>query len=148
MAQQNNDTPELDEKIFGKIEDLGDAGEALMDDGDFAKAAEKFAAAFALIPEPFQDWEASIWLLTSLAESYFLDERYKLAQETFLKALECPDAEDSPPILLRLGQCALELGDKDQAADYLRQAYEAEGDELFEDEDPKYYEFLNKVAEL
>lgn len=145
---QIDDTPELDEKTFTRIEDLGDAGENALDDGDFAKAAEKFAAAFALIPEPFQDWEASIWLLTSLGESHFLNEKYDAARDAFLKALECPDTEDSPPILLRLGQIYFELGDRENATDYLRQAYEAEGDELFEDEDDKYIEFLNTVAEL
>lgn len=142
------ETPELDEKTFDKIEELADAGEVLLDEGEFVKAADKFKAAFAMIPEPFQDWEASIWLLTSLGESYFLAEDYKNAKDAFSKAAECPDAEDSPPIFLRLGQIEFELGNKDAAGDLLLRAYEAEGAELFEEEDEKYFEFLNLVYEL
>ncbi len=63
-------------------------------------------------------------------------------------ALECPDAEDSPPILLRLGQSEFELDNKEAAAELLLRAYEAEGEELFDEEDEKYLEYLNRVYEL
>ena len=44
----------------------------------------------------------------------------------------------NPFVWLRLGQSAFELGNAKQATDALLSAYMLEGDEIFEDEDPKY----------
>lgn len=139
---------ELDDAVFNRIDVLADAGEALLDEGNYAAAAEKFAEAMTHVPEPFQDWEISIWLLTALGESWFLAKNYDAAFEAFSKATECPDAEDSPPVLLRLGQIEFERGNKEQAAALMLRAYEAEGEEIFEDEDGKYLEYLHRVYEL
>lgn len=139
---------ELDDATFEKIDTFADEGEKLLDEGKFAEAAEKFEAAFKLVPQPFQDWEISIWLLTALGESYFLADNFEKAKEIFTKALECPDATDSPPIHLRLGQVEFELDNKEVAAELLLRAYEAEGEELFDDEDEKYLDYLNRVYEL
>lgn len=144
----NDPREELDEATFNTIDSLADEGEQLLDEGEFAKAAAKFDEAFKLVPEPFQDWEISIWLLTALGESYFLAENYEKSREIFNKALECPDAEDSPPIFLRLGQIEFELDNKEKAAELMLQAYEAEGPELFDEEDEKYLEYLTRVYEL
>lgn len=146
--QANAPRDELDDATFNKIDALADTGEQLLDAGKFAEAAEKFQEAFRLVPEPFQDWEISIWLLTALGESYFLADEWKKSHEIFSKALECPDASDSPPILLRLGQCLYEMDDKEQGAELMLRAYESEGEEIFEDEDEKYLDYLNRVYEL
>ncbi|MDB5478307.1 MAG: hypothetical protein JWM96_802 [Alphaproteobacteria bacterium] len=150
LDEDDTDLPreEMDQLTFDQIDQLGDAGNDLLDDGAYEAAAAKFETAFALVPQPFQDWEVSIWLLASLGESYFLMDDFAKAREAFSKALECPDAEDSPPILLRMGQCEYELGNKDAAAERLMDAYMGEGRELFADEDEKYYDYLNSVYEL
>ena len=47
------------------------------------------------------------------------------------------------PILhLRLGQCALELGDITKAKDELTRAYMGAGKDIFQDEPPKYFALL------
>lgn len=56
--------------------------------------------------------------------------------------MHCPGAIGNPFLHLRLGQCQLELGNNDQAADELTRAYMAEGTTIFQDEDPKYLAFL------
>jgi hypothetical protein len=58
---------------------------------------------------------------------------------------ELPDdvcATGNPFLHLRLGQCRFELGDLDRAADELARAYMGDGEDVFEDEAPKYLAFL------
>lgn len=55
---------------------------------------------------------------------------------------------DNPLIWLRFGQAAFELGDLDGAANGLMSAYMLMGPELFEDEEPKYLQFLASRANL
>ena len=49
---------------------------------------------------------------------------------------------------LRLGQVCYEVGELDRAANELTLAYMAEGRELFEDDDPRYWEFLRSRIRL
>ena len=46
--------------------------------------------------------------------------------------------------MLRLGQCAYELG-KQEAAEYLMRAYMLAGEEIFEDEDEKYFNLIRPL---
>jgi hypothetical protein len=53
----------------------------------------------------------------------------------------------NPFLRLRLGQALYELGDEQEAANWLVPAYLSEGPALFEDDDPKYLEFFcSKLA--
>lgn len=63
-------------------------------------------------------------------------------------AVTGPDGLGNPFIHLRLGQCALELGDEDQAKDELIRAYMGDGPGIFEEEEPKYFEFLKRFADI
>ena len=58
------------------------------------------------------------------------------------------DGISNPFILLRLGQCAFELGKKDLATENLLRAYMLEGKEIFEEDDKKYFEFLKSNVDL
>jgi len=53
-----------------------------------------------------------------------------------------PGGLGNPFIHLRLGQCALEEGHLDEAAEHLARAYMLEGAEILAEDDPKYFEFL------
>ncbi len=48
----------------------------------------------------------------------------------------------NPAVHLRLGEVYFELENFEKAADELARAYMAEGKDVFEDEDPKYFAFL------
>ncbi len=48
----------------------------------------------------------------------------------------------NPFILLRLGQTYFELGNMKKAADELVRAYMGVGTEIFEGEDPKYFDLV------
>ncbi|MFB3892000.1 MAG: hypothetical protein ACE15C_08250, partial [Phycisphaerae bacterium] len=45
-------------------------------------------------------------------------------------------------LVLGLGECSYELGDLDAAGDELARAYLGGGAELFDKQDPKYFEYL------
>jgi len=56
--------------------------------------------------------------------------------------MNCPDAVGNPFLHLRLGQCQDEMGDVARAADELARPCLLGGPELFDEDDPKYLEFI------
>ena len=57
----------------------------------------------------------------------------------------------NPFIMLRLGECCLEIGDEKNALEYLLRAYMFEGEEIFAPDDEgedKYFEFLRTHIDL
>lgn len=54
----------------------------------------------------------------------------------------------NPFIMLRLGQNAYEIGNKNIAIEYLLRAYMLEGTEIFEENDDKYFKFLKSNIDL
>ncbi|KVH35173.1 hypothetical protein WT01_21560 [Burkholderia cepacia] len=138
---------ELDNELYERIGALSDAGDALMEDGDYEGALAKFRAGFDLLPEPKTNWEAGTWLMAAIGDANFLQEDYAAGCDNLGQAMHFPNAIGNPFLHLRLGQCQFELGNLDRAADELMRAYMAGGPELFEDEDPRYLRFLATRAE-
>jgi hypothetical protein len=62
--------------------------------------------------------------------------------------MTCPGGLGNPFLHLRFGQILFESGDHDLAADELIRAYMGAGDEIFENEDPKYLNFLKTRAKI
>lgn len=62
--------------------------------------------------------------------------------------MTCPDAIGNPFLHLRLGQALYERGETDRAADELMRAYMGAGDEIFGNDEPKYFVFLKNCAAL
>lgn len=93
---------ELDAQLHQQIVTLSKAGDQYMEQGDCASAVAKFRAAFELVPEPFENWEASIWLLTSLGEAYYSEGEYLKAHAALAKVMHVPGAIGNPLIHLRL----------------------------------------------
>jgi tetratricopeptide (TPR) repeat protein len=139
---------ELDDKIYQHILQLSKAGDEYMEQGDYAKAVNQFRTAFELIPAPYQEWEASLWLLTSLGEAYYFDGEYPQAHAALAKAMHVPGALGNPLVHLRLGEVQFELNNMERAADELLRAYMGGGEEIFEDEEEKYFSFLKQTVVL
>ena len=99
-------------------------------------------AAFDALPEPQTQFEAATWLLGSIGDANFQIADFEAGRDNLANAMHCPGAIGNPFLHLRLGQCQLELGDEDRAADELTRAYMGAGHEIFEEEDPKYFTFL------
>jgi len=132
----------LDDAIGKQIDDLCEAGNDLVDGDRFDEAIESFRTAAELIPEPKENWEASMWVYTAIGETQFFKEEYSEAVESLQFATICPDGLGNPLVHLRLGQSHFELSNLDKAADEFTRAYMGAGEEIFEDEDPKYLAFL------
>jgi tetratricopeptide (TPR) repeat protein len=133
---------ELPDDTNQKIQKLSAEGDELAASGRFEDALKAYWAAWDLLPEPQTDWEAATWLLAAIGDANFLGGDYNAGRENLSMAMHCPGAPGNPFLHLRLGQCQLELGNQDRAADELARAYMAEGHELFRNEDPKYLAFL------
>lgn len=135
---------ELDDITYDKITALTDKGNSLMETGDFKQALSVFETAFTLIPQPKEEWEVTSWVYAAIGDAYFFMENYTLALNAFMSAMTCLDDFSNPFIPLRIGQCFYETGQLDKGKEYLLRAYMLEGDELFEEEDVKYLNFLKK----
>jgi tetratricopeptide (TPR) repeat protein len=133
---------ELDSVLHAKLRDLCAEGDRLADEGKYDQAIAAYSQAWKLIPEPATDWHASTWILAAIGDASFRGGYYTSAMQAFEYAMRCPDAIGNPFLHLRLGQCYLEKGVPDSAADQLTRAYMAEGKQIFESEDEKYFEFL------
>jgi tetratricopeptide (TPR) repeat protein len=139
---------ELDDKTYARIEALCDEGDALADGEQFADALKRYWEAFDLIPEPKHEWEATLWVLGAIGDANFLNKDYTAARDNLANAMHCPGAIGNPFLHLRLGQSQFELGDLDRAADELTRAYAVAGDEIFESEDRKYFDFLKTRIDI
>ena len=133
---------ELPEHLHEQISLLCKEGDAFSEQGDYENALSRYREAWALVPEPKINWEASTWILAAAGEVYFLQQNYEKALNSFLRAVQGLGGLGCPYIHLRLGQLHYERGDMDVAADELTRAYMSAGDEIFSQEDPKYFAFI------
>lgn len=120
------------------IQALLDEGDKLFDKGRFDAALAKYQEARTLLPSDVERWEASTWVLAAVGDACFQLADFAAGQQALSLARTCPEGSDNPFILLRLGQCELELGQGEAARTTLLRAHQAGGEEVFEDEDPKY----------
>lgn len=114
-----------------------------MEENDYEAARDVYRAAADLIPEPKGDWDASTWIYTAIGDTLYFEQNYPEALTAFQEAVMSPDGLGNGYIHLRLRQCQFELGNLTRAADELTRAYMAKGAEFFDDEPPKYFEFLS-----
>ena len=130
------------DEIFDRIETLCEQGEAHLENGQTRTALQKFKKAFKLLPAPQKSYPTGTWLLTMMGDIHFSMEKYSAAFQRFRDALEFPEGSSNPFVQLRLGQAALETNELALAKEHLQLAVDAEGLKIFEDENPKYLQFL------
>jgi tetratricopeptide (TPR) repeat protein len=130
---------ELDDAIHARITKLSSQGDDLVTKGKYEQALERYKEALSLIPEPLTKWEACTWLLTAIGETYFFNADFEKARDALQSAMHCPGGIGNPLIHLRLGQTQFELGNTGRAKDELARAYMGGGEDIFDDEDPKYF---------
>jgi len=139
---------ELSDKDYDRIEKLSEQGNNLVDEDDFEGAINKFRQALDIVPSPKENFEASLWLYSSIGDMYLFTEEYEEAKNNYFNALNCPDGQESRFVHLRLGETLYELGELEKALDHLLRAYISEGPEIFAEEEEKYFEFLKSRVEL
>ena len=77
-----------------------------------------------------------------MGETLFFQGDFAEAREALRAAMHCPGAIGNPYIHLRLGQAQFEMGNMKRATDELVRAYMGGGEEMFQDEDPKYFDLV------
>ncbi|HEX3552180.1 MAG TPA: tetratricopeptide repeat protein [Thermoanaerobaculia bacterium] len=135
---------ELDDGLYARIAALTERGDRECEAERFREAMADFRQALALIPEPQEEWEATTWVLTALGDCAFQLGDFAAAHGYLTRAVRGPNGLGNPFIHLRLGQAQHDLGNEARAKDELARAYMSGGPEIFEDEDPKYLEFLRR----
>lgn len=147
---------DLSAEVQAKMDELAQKGNQLEKQGRFTEAVQAWQAGLALIPEPQQFYGQTVWFLAAIGDVYFQQGEYALAHECFDKARGNMTGAGygNPFIMLRLGECCLEIGDEKNALEYLLRAYMFEGEEIFapdddgEDDGSKYFEFLRTHIDL
>lgn len=149
-------TEDLSAEVQAKMDELAQKGNRLENEGRLAEAVQVWQEGLALIPEPQQFYSQTVWFLAAIGDVYFQQGEYALAHECFDKARGNMTGAGygNPFVMLRLGECCLEIGDEKNALEYLLRAYMFEGREIFEpddegeDEGAKYFEFLRTHIDL
>ena len=134
-------TDELPAALHARITALCEAGDAAGDAGDHAAALRRYGEAWASLPSPPERWAAAVWIVSSIGDVRLARGETGPALAAFTDALAW-DGPGNPYLHLRRGQCLLDLGEPDGAADELCRAYMGGGEELFEGDDPRYFAFL------
>lgn len=135
----------LDDELYEKIQQLCEVGDELAEDEKYSKAIEKYTQALELLPEPKYIYEAASWIYTAIGDSLYLAEDFENATDNFQQALKCEGGLGNPFIVLRIGECFYELGNTQKAKEYLIQAYMIEGEDIFSEEDEKYFDLIKDM---
>jgi tetratricopeptide (TPR) repeat protein len=133
---------ELDDATHEQIKLFCAEGDSFASKKDYANAISCYSNAWDAIPSPKETWNASTWVLVALADCYFLAGAKEAALEAIQNAVQCPNAIGNPFIHLRYGQTLFDLGNYDLAAEELTRAYMGGGEEIFANDDVRYFQFL------
>jgi hypothetical protein len=137
--------PPLSQAIHADIDRLCALGDAEADLACFPQALGHYWAAWDLLPEPKISCQEATWILAAIGDVNFLGGDYVAGRDNLSTVMHCPGAIGIPFLHFRLGQCLLELGDAPGAADELGRAFHGGGAALFDDEDPKYRECVDRA---
>jgi len=137
---------EMDPATHARITAVCGDGDEFAAAGRYEEALGEYADAWALIPDPKENWNASTWVLAAIADACFLRGDFDETRKALEFAMHCPEALGNPFLHLRLGQALFEQGQLDRAADELMRAYMGAGADVFANDDPKYLAFLSSRA--
>jgi hypothetical protein len=128
------------------MNDALEESERLLGEGDLLtgdEALAKYQAAWAVLPEPKDEQEPAIRILGAIADCEFYRSRWDECRAAIQHVFRCGADLANSLLRLRLGQALYELGDQQEAANWLVPAYLSEGRALFAEDDPKYLVFLH-----
>ena len=123
-AGEEEEFDELTPEIRAKLDELAEKGNELEGAALYEEAIQVWKEALNLIPEPQQFYSESIWFLAAIGDVYFQQGQYEKAHDCFDKARGNLSGAGygNPFIMLRLGECCLEIGDEKNAVEYLLRA--------------------------
>lgn len=139
---------QLGKSYIEDIERICRAADDYVAEGNNDEAYRKYKEALDIIPEPKTAYETATWIFVSIGDLYFKTGRYDLAKEYFYEAKDCPNGVSNPYVLFRLGQSLVETNDEKDAKEFLLRAYMLVGDDIFWDEDEKYYNVIKEMIKI
>lgn len=139
---------ELPNEIYEEITLLCQHGDELANNNTLEEAKSRYISALKLLPDPVNDWEAATWIYVAIGDIHFKNGNYEKCFKCFYNAVQCPKGLGNPFIHLRLGQAYYELDDIDKAKDELARAYMGAGEDIFDEDDSKYFTFLKCHIEI
>ena len=127
------------------IDDIAEQGNMYFDRTEYAQAVSVWQKGLDMLAKPLNAQSEAVWFQTSIADAYFMLGDYRSAYSYLTDArTNLSGGGYNPFVMLRLGQCCLELG-MDDARQYLMRAYMSEGEEIFDGEDGKYLDAIKDL---
>lgn len=136
---------ELSDEDYNVITEALEKGDSLVEIGVLKEALKKYIEALENIPSPKNDYEIALHVYTALGDCYFNLEDYENSNNNYNEALKCPDGVSNGYVWLGLGESYYELQETNKANDALLSAYMLEGEELFDEEDSKYFDSIKSL---
>ncbi|MBX2876017.1 MAG: hypothetical protein KTR30_28105 [Saprospiraceae bacterium] len=132
----------LSHEVGDQLDALAQKGDAAFERGAYRNAIKTYQKGLDLIPEPQNQWEAKLWFTAAISDAYWFMENYQDALTYLDESLQVEGGHANPFIRLRRGQVLFELGQEEEAKAELIRGYKLGGEELFEDEDEKYWDLI------
>lgn len=134
-------------------EDPAEAVDRLLATGDEhfsagrpTEALASFGDAWNALPDPKEEQDAAVNVLAAIADCSFALRRWDDCRNAVQHAFHCGASTSDLFLRLRLGQSLYELGDHDEATNWLAPVYLMAGLAPFKNEDPKYLQsFRDKL---
>ena len=136
---------QLNKSYTEDIERICRAADDFLDEGNTKEAYRKYKEALDIIPNPKTSYETATWIFVSIGDLFFKNKQYDMARDYFFEAKNCPNGVSNPYVLFRLGQTLVETKDNNQAKEFLLRAYMLVGEDIFWDEDEKYYNVIKDL---
>jgi tetratricopeptide (TPR) repeat protein len=140
----NNAQEELPDDIYDRVTELSEQGNDFLDRGDTKAAISRWGAALQLLPEPRRKWDAALWLHASIGDAQRQQGDIEEALDSFRQAAASSDGYANSFVQLGIGTCLFDVDRQDESTDALLRAYMSEGEEIFEESDPKYLDHLRE----
>ena len=108
---------QLNKSYTEDIERICRAADDFLDEGNTKEAYRKYKEALDIIPNPKTSYETATWIFVSIGDLFFKNKQYDMARDYFFEARQ-----------------------------FLLRAYMLVGDDIFWDEDQKYYDVIKDLV--
>ncbi len=133
---------ELSENLYAKIIALSEEADEMFESGLIEKSIELNVKALSLVPVPKEEWEATTWLATAIGDGFYELGGLENANTYYELSYKSPGGIENPYVNFCLGQINYDFRRFDKSQEFFMRAYMLGGYEVFEGEDPKYFETI------
>jgi tetratricopeptide (TPR) repeat protein len=135
----------LSDEISEKIDKLAIEGNAIFEEEKYVKAIDVFQEGLNLIPEPKENYEASLWFLVGIGEAYWFLDEYENSLSYWDQSLNVVTGNENIFVRFRKAQVLFELNRfKDAFLEFQTYAQLDKKQVFFLDEEEKYLKFFQK----